>query len=177
MKENKRGQFSLGIIITVAIAIIVGLILFQSIAGNVENGTQSNGATTATNALYTGVLNSPVELTGQELVSVTGVTNRTGGNTVVPANYTIAECVRTTDNLKGICYKSLGVGLGGATVSGNSTVLVTYTYYPSGYIDDSGGRSITAIIILLAAIAIDLRLKLFPTSNAETFPALPLYFF
>ena len=152
---NKKAQ-SVGLFIGVAIAIIVGLILFQAVASNVEQGTQTNtGVTTATNALYTGVYNTPVELEGQELVSVTAVTNRTGGTAVPSANYTIAECVRASDNLKGICYTALDdTDTGNPSASGG--VNISYTYYPNGYIDNAGSRAIAGIIILLTAIGIAL---------------------
>ena len=152
---NKKAQ-SVGLFIVVAIAILVGLILFQAIAFNVEKGTQANtGTTTATNALYTGVYNTPVELVGQELVSVTSVTNRTEGLTVPSANYTISECVRSSDNLKGICYTALDdTDTGEPSASGD--VNITYVYYPNGYIDNAGSRAIAGIIILLTAIGIAL---------------------
>ena len=44
MENNK----SLGVIVVLAVAVIVGLILFQAIAANVEQSTQSNtGAITS----------------------------------------------------------------------------------------------------------------------------------
>lgn len=145
--ENK----GLGVLITVAIAVIIGLILFQSIAANVEQGTRSvNGAITVVNGTYTGVLNTPVELVGQELVSVTAVGNATTGADIAAVNYTVAECVRRSDNLKGICYTALGTGVPSAT----GPVKISYVYYPAGYIDDAGGRAIAGIIVLLTAIAV-----------------------
>jgi hypothetical protein len=148
---NKQAQLGVGTIIVVAIAIMVGLVFFASIADNVDQATRTNsGVVTASNTLIVGVLNTNVELTGQELVSVTGVTNRTGGETVSATNYTISECVRASDNLKGICYKATGVGIPPAT----GPINVSYTYYPNGYIDDAGARSVTDIIILLTALGI-----------------------
>ena len=148
---NKKGQLGIGLIIVVAIAIIIGLIMFQAIASNVETGTQAvKGATVTTNYNTVGILNTNVELPGQELVSVQAVTNRTDGVAIAAANYTIAECVRASDNLKGICYTRLGDG----AESPLDAVNITYTYYPAGYIDDAGGRAIAGIIVLLAAIAI-----------------------
>ena len=153
--KSKKAELGVGVIVVAAIAIIVGLILFQAAASNVEQATQTvTGVSTLSQGQYTGVLNTPVELVGQELISVIAVTNRSSGAAIAAANYTIYECVRNSDNLKGICYKALGAGL----PSASAPVNISYTYYPNGYIDDAGSRSIAGIIILLAAIAIALVL-------------------
>ena len=150
---NKKGQLGIGLIIVVAIAIIIGLIMFQAIASNVDQGTRAaSGVVTVVNGTYTGVLNTPVELAGQELVTLTSVNNASTGAAVAAANYTVAECIRASDNLKGICYTAVGVGSPAAT----GAIKISYTYYPNGYIDDAGARSLTGIIVLLTAIGIAL---------------------
>ena len=144
--KSKKAQIGIGVIITFAIVAIVGLILFQNSAQNV--GAALPSTVTATNAQYTGpAIGSVTELTGQELVTLTSVTNRTDGEDIPASNYSVYECVRTSDGVKGICYKTLGdYGVG--------AVNITYTYYPAGYIDDAGARGVTGIIILLCAVAI-----------------------
>jgi len=149
--KSKKAEMSVGIMLLVIIAVIFGLVIFQQIASNVDQGTRANsGTVTASNTLITGVLDTNVELTGQELVSVTSVTNRTGAEDVSSTNYTISECVRASDGLKGICYKATGVGIPPATGPLN----VSYVYYPDGYIDNQGGRAIFGLIVIFAAIAI-----------------------
>lgn len=152
---NQKAQLGVGVIVTIAIAVIVGLVMFQPIASNVDLGTRAASGSIASGAAYNvvGVLNTPVELRGQELVSVTSVKNQSGGGTVAAANYTIAECVRSSDGLKGICYTALAAGVGNPATG---AVNISYTYYPDGYIDDAGARSVSGIIILLSAIAIAL---------------------
>lgn len=145
---NKKGQINIGVLILGAIAVIVCLIILQQVASNVAQTTGSNGVSTVSQGQYTGVLNTNVELVGQELVTLTSVTNRTGGNAIPALNYTVSECVRASNSLKGICYKSLAAG------ESSGPVNITYTYYPAGYADDAGSRAIAAIIILLAAIGI-----------------------
>lgn len=148
MEKNQ----TIGILISGFIAAIIGLILLQSIAVYVEQGTRANsGVATQTNRTITisGLSSGGiVELPGQELVSTLVVTNGSTVTAVPTTNYTIAECVRTSDGLKGICYTK--------TTAGNAfpTVNVSYTYYPDGYIDDAGGRSIAGLIVILAALAI-----------------------
>jgi hypothetical protein len=144
--ENK----GLGMLVMIAVALIVGLILFQAVAANVSQSTGSNGATSVVNASYTAILNTNVEITGQELVSVGGVVNITTGVAIPAANYTVSECVRTSDNLKGICLKTTGTAFNAPI----GQVAVSYTYYPVGYIDDAGGRAIAGIIVLLLAVAL-----------------------
>ena len=151
---NRNGQIGVGVLISLFIAIIVGLILIQPIATNVEQGTQAvKGLTTATNYSVTGVKDTKVALRGQELGAVTIVVNATTGATIPAANYTIAECVRPTDGLKGICYTALDDYTTGA-IAASGPVKVTYTYYPDGYMDDSASRSIFPLVILFAALAI-----------------------
>lgn len=145
--KNRKGQT--GMLIGVAMAVIIGLVLFQAIAANVEQGTRAiSGTSLAANTTMTGTIGTVVELTGQELVSIIEVTNRSDGSVIPSTNYTFAECVRTSDNLKGICYTQKA---GWWSAKG---VNVSYAYYPNGYIDDSGARGITGIIVLLTAIAI-----------------------
>lgn len=152
--NNKAEVNGVGLLLIVAVGIIVGLVLFQAVASYVEQGTRTNtGTVAAVNTTVTGgAIGKITELTGQELVGTPFVINGTEGTeSIVPAaNYSVYECVKTSNNLKGICYKSLSAG----TIPANGTVRVSYTYYPDGYIDDSGGRSIAAIIILLAAVSI-----------------------
>lgn len=146
---NRNGQIGVGVLITLAIAIIVGMVLMQPIASNVEQGTQTvTGATTVLNVSYTGILNTAVELVGQELVTTIAVINNTNISVdVAAANYTIAECVRPSDSLKGICYTASGTDAA-------DTVNISYSYYPEGYMDDAGSRAIYNLVILLAALAI-----------------------
>lgn len=155
-KIGKKGQAGVGMLILGAIAVIVALVLFQASADNVEKGTRTNtGLVTVNNATYTmaAAVNGITEVAGQELVGSVGLTNKTAGQTQIQAsNYSVAECVRTSDGLKGICLKVLDDDYASANVN------ITYTYYPDGYIDDAGGRAVAGIIILLAAIAIGITL-------------------
>ena len=154
MLKQKQGEVGLGVILVVAVGLILALVMFQQVASNVEQGTQAvTGLTTATNYSVTGEKDVKVALAGQELGTVTAVVNATTGATIAAANYTVAECVRPTDGLKGICYTAL-TDVESGTGTGEGGVKVTYTYYPDGYIDDSGARSVTGLIVLLTAIGI-----------------------
>lgn len=153
---DKKAEIGIGVLITLAIAVIVGLIMFQQVATNVDATTRANsGAISVVNGSYVGSKDVKVELAGQELVSVTNVRNYTTGAVVPAANYTIAECVRASDGLKGICYTALDDDDEGDP-SAEGPVKITYSYYPEGYIDDAGARTITGLIVLLSAVAIAL---------------------
>ena len=151
---NKQAQIGTGGIILGAIAIIVCLILFQASATNVEQGTQTvTGATTKVNATTAaGPIGTITELPGQELVSIVSVKN-ISNDVATATNYTIAECIRKSDNLKGICYTSKAASIGDYP-NASGVLYITYTYYPSGYIDDAGARSVAGIILVLTAIGI-----------------------
>ena len=145
---NNKAQLGIGAIVLIAIAAIVGLILFQPIADNVEQGTRAATGVIASGANYqiTATSGTAVELVGQELVTITSVKNGTSGEAVPTSNYTLAECVKTSNNLKGICYTGVQ--------NGTSKINISYSYYPDGYIDDAGARSVSGIIILLTAMGV-----------------------
>lgn len=144
---EKKAQVSVGLLLIMAIAVIVGLVLFQAVAGNVGGSTTS---ASISNALYTGpAAGSCIDLVGQELLSAATVTNRTDGATIPATNYTITERVSASDGLKRIGYCTVGAyGVGAVNIS--------YDYGPEGYIADGGARSITGLIVLFGAIAIAL---------------------
>ena len=145
---NKKGQVTMGVLIVLAVAAIVGLVLFQESANQVAKANPS-AVTTVTNQTITfPAVGSKLILTGQELVGTPVLTNATTGTLVPATNYTIQEEVRTSDGLKGIVLTAK------AGYQNSVSTNISYTYYPDGYIDDAGGRSIAGIIVLLAAIAI-----------------------
>lgn len=145
-------QIGLGVLVVLAVALVVGLVLFQAVADNVGQ-TIPTTATSVVNYSSTGIKDVKVPLAGQELVSVTSVRNATTGAVINAANYTISECVRPSDNLKGICYTAL-TDVASGTGTGEGEVKITYSYFPDGYIDDAGGRSITGLIVLLTAVGL-----------------------
>lgn len=152
---DKKGQeINVGVVITLFISIIAGLVLWQAAVGNMHQSTQ---AQTLSQGLYTTPANGgSIDLVGQELLSTPTVTNRTSGATVAAANYTIAETVSAVDGLKRISYKTNAVHYQNAPVN------ISYNYGAEGYIDDAGGRSIYLLIPILAALAIAL-VALVPT--------------
>ncbi len=148
-KLNKHGELGVGSFLFIAISIIVCLVIFQTVSQNVGKITAQNNLT---NGLYTMPSNgSCIDLVGQSLLNTAIITNRTSGGTVAATNYTIASGVSTTDNLLRLqlCSK-----LASVNPFAGQTINVTYQYGAEGYIDNSGARAITGIIVILAALAI-----------------------
>jgi hypothetical protein len=144
---NSKGQIGLGMFLIAFIGIIVAVTLFQTVAQDVGKVTSTY---TATAAQYTpAAAESSVDLTGQELVTLTAVVNDSGDYDC-ESNFTIAEGVSPRTGTKRVIMTSV------ATYSSAfcGKVNVTYTYAPEGYIDNSAGRSIALLIPILAALAI-----------------------
>lgn len=143
---NKKGELSVGLMISVFLGIIVALILYGASIGYV-------GSTTDTYVLVNKTFTSPtlngrIDLTGQELIDTPIVTNATSGAVVTASNYTIAETVSTVDNLKRISYVAKDTNRTGDGIN------ISYTYGAEGYADSAGARSIIELIAILAAVAV-----------------------
>jgi len=147
---NKNGEINvIGVILIAFIGLIVGIILFQATADGVEQATRSNTGTIAARnvTIPAGVIGTVTEVTGQELVDTLTAIQQGTAIVVPEANYTLYECKKTSDGNKGICYANV-------LTSNNTGVNVSYTYYPTGYIDNAGGRGMASLIPIFAALAI-----------------------
>lgn len=136
----------MGALIVIFITAIVALTLFVSIAQTVGHSTNNQSLVNYT--FTTPAINGTIDLVGQELFSTPIVINSSSNKSVVAANYSVYEGIGS-DGVKGIIYKSLD----GSTYT-NVPVKITYSYGDDGYIDDSGGRSVAALIVILSALAI-----------------------
>lgn len=143
---DNKGQAGMGIFLIAFVAVIVGLVLFQAIAGQV--GTATTSATLVAGQYTIPAAGVTIDLIGQDLLSTPAVINRSGGEAVTATNYTIQEGVSATRGVKTIQM----TGKGGYYAS--KAANVSYTYGPDGYINDSGGRAIAGIIIIFVALGI-----------------------
>jgi hypothetical protein len=146
-KKAESDMNVMGIILIAFVAIVVGLAFYQSIVSYVGQVTGVSLTTSVNATVPVTAVGVITELPGQELVSTIYVVNRTTGETIGAANYSLYECVKTSSSMKGICYKPLVAGQA-------QGVNITYSYYPEGYIDDAGGRSLALLIPIFAALAI-----------------------
>ena len=136
-----------GLILTVFIGVIVGIVLFQASADQIGNTAIK---VTTSNALYTApAAGVTIDLVGQELLNTPTVTNRTSGGTVSATNYTIFEGVSPTTGVKTIRYKTLA----GSEFAGKE-INVSYQYGTSGYVEDTGTVAVIGLILIFAALAI-----------------------
>jgi hypothetical protein len=145
--NNKKGQ-TMGSIIMVAIAVIVGLICFQIIAQQV--GSSTNTVAVANKTLGAASNSTTVYLTDYQALGGTIVVWN-GTTSVVPAsNYTVTNNVVYNGVLAvSVLPKTpLSAGYQGYTwyISG--------TAEPAGYISDSSARSMVALITVFFAIGI-----------------------
>lgn len=140
-----------GVLLAIAIAVIVALTFLPLIATN--TAIMTNTYTTPTNETITlpSTATGRVTLTGIEILSL-AMTNATSGVVITNDNYTLYNHVLLTDGTEGAQIGNKQK----ASVWNGTSVNVTYTYKPSGYVDEAGGRAVAGIIVLLAALGIAL---------------------
>ena len=150
---NKKGEMmaGLGIVLVMAIGVIAALAMFPAILGNI--GVTTNTATAWNTTVTTsGTANATADLEGQELITIIEVKNETEGAPVdylgADANVTLTECVSDVTTAKSICIQGMNADWVGVNVN------VSYIYGADGYIDDSGGRALTTLIAIFAALAV-----------------------
>ena len=135
----------IGIIVSLFVAIIVGVVLLQSSAQNV--GDAVNTVTIANQSLTSNIVNgTPQYLTNIKSISNVVVYNETGG-IVGAGNYTI------TNNVIYNGQEAVSI-VGDTTAAYKSKWKISGTAQPLGYIADSGGRSVASLVVILAALAI-----------------------
>lgn len=160
---NKKGELGFGLILTVFIGILVGVIIFQAVAQNVGDATNTfdvaNVSVSSTNGT---TLANIVQFTNARQVSSVVVYNGSDDLIIGSGNYTIYNNqVINGELVSGINVSSDSAG-GLQTQAWN----VSYTAQPQGYIDDSGGRAVAAIIVLLTALGIAV-IALVPSLRSE----------
>ena len=158
---NKKGQSQIGVFIGLFIVLLVGLILLTSSAQNVglSTTTITLGGVNSNNTLIAAdipAVGSSVDLVGQDLIDTPVVVNGTTGETVAAGNYTISEIVSTSTGVKTISFQLDDPEFSSTNQTASSSIglNITYQYGPDGYINDSGGRALSNLIILMFAIAL-----------------------
>jgi hypothetical protein len=146
---NKKAQVQIGALITLAIALIVGLVLIaDGISEPIAAVTQT---TTVSNVTYTApaAAGSSINLVGQAYTNVI-VTNATSGTLIPASNYTITN--RVVNN--GMLVTTLTANAGNSLGWHGKGINVSATVEPFGYDTNSGNRAIISLILVLAAIAL-----------------------
>ena len=141
---DRKGQLTLGVILTVFISILVGLVLLQGSYQYIGETTLTN--TYTNNTITLASVNSTVNLNGQAASSVILI-NATSG-AVVPTNsytvnnYVLSNGVLTTNikTLDGAAYASRSVN-------------ASYVSEPYGYATNGGTRSIINLIAIFGGLS------------------------
>lgn len=162
---NKKAQIELGPILMVFILVIIGLVLLTTTAqligdvintqGIVNESLESENGTTLANI---------VQLQGKFVTDVV-VFNGTNDLIIESGNYTIFQN-QVRD----------GVETAGINVSTHAAFQIldwkiSYTFQPTTYISNGGGRVIAGLIIIFFAIAIAI-ITLFPILKNKFFDVL-----
>lgn len=143
--KDKKGQIGIAEILTVFIAILVGVILFQTVAQQV--GTTTNTVALANHSLDTVVNGTAQYLTDYQAISGVVVYNETGDVIVGSGNYTITNNVVYNGALAVMIMPDASDGW-------KSAWQVSGTAQPLTYIADSGARSVTGLIVIFFALLV-----------------------
>lgn len=157
-KKGKKGEANMvGIIITVAVALIVGIVLFQATAQEVGKSVN----TIAINENFTAPANGTAyHFTSYQRLTGVTITNASNGVSILAGNYTITNYDLQNGALAVQLVPDANAGY--RAVSWN----IVATAEPLGYIADSGGRAIANTIIILLAVAIAL-VALYPVYESK----------
>lgn len=157
---NKKGEVGIGTIVVVFITIVVGVILFQTIAQQVGESTNT---VSINKTLSTAVNGTAQYLTDYRSVSSVIVYNTTGG-IVGSGNYTVVNNAidPTTGSLSISITPDASAGYAGYVWK------LAGTAEPVDYIGDSGGRTVATLIVVFFALAV-LVVALYPTMKSGVF--------
>ena len=145
---ERKGQAAVGAIIISVVAILVGLALYTgTFAENIGKMTKTSTSVNRTMTLPAVTATSELTMCGQKALSYT-LTNATGGGVVPTSNYTVTQSTGTDG------YLAAKVTTASQSAFASKSVNVTCTYEPKGYIAESSGRGIVALIAIFMALLI-----------------------
>ncbi len=131
-------------IFTIFLGAIIAVVFIGSFSDNIF--TQTNTASQVNLTVIAPAINVSLAVEGRDLIEVTAIIN--GTNTSLLTN----GLSMTDGVLDGV--KTVILNVNDSSGSSGNAVNLTYTYNPDGYITSSGGRSITRLILIIAALAI-----------------------
>ena len=156
--KDKKGQIGIGVIMTVFVAILVGVVLFQVIAQSV--GTSVNTVAVENESLTTVVDDTTQYLTDYRALSGVVIYNATSDTLIDPSNYTV------TNNVVHDGALSVSILPHYAATTYISAWEVSGTAQPTTYISNSGGRAMANLITIFFALAVML-VALAPVVNGK----------
>lgn len=149
--KNRRGEVNLktvGSVIMIAFAVIVGLALYQPSAAQV--GASTTKVTVVNLTLKTSATNGgAVLLNGRDSVTNLVVRNSTSGT--ITSQYSARDALDTNGNP----VVQLVTGASALTALSNGTwVNVSYVVNPDGYTGDGANSTVLTLVLVFAALAI-----------------------
>ena len=150
-KKGKKGQMNgVGMIIVLAVTLIVGVILFQAIAQ--ESGNATNTITLENQSLGDLDNGTLVYVTNCRALSDVAIFNATGDVEIPSDEYTVTNNVihSTTGALSVSILPDVDINEG----YDKGTATIDGTCQPLTYIADSGGRAMVTLLLVLVALAL-----------------------
>lgn len=144
-KINKKGQMGVADIMYVFIAVLVGVILFQAIAQNV--GQTTNTVEVANSSQTLAANGASIYLVDYQSISGVVILNATDNTTIAAGNYTVENSVVYNGAL------AVKITTDDAAYA-SSDVRVSGTAQPLTYIANSGARSMAGLIVIFFALLV-----------------------
>ncbi len=132
-------------IFTIFLGLIIAVVFMANIGDQIF--IQTNEATALNESVTVSAINTSLAVTGRELVTATSVLNSTFNDLIARG------LALSTETVGGVRTVALTANDTATDLVGTSVDL-NYVYKPDGYIDNSGGRSITALILIIAALSL-----------------------
>lgn len=142
---NNRGELTVGSVVILAVALILGAVFAGAIADEQAKLTETRDTTNDT--ITAAAENQTVELDGQAVVGSVTVTNTTSDD--VSDQFTV---LNNQINDNGDLTAQLETDAG-ANEAGNS-VNTTYTYEPLGYNSETSARTVATLPLLFFVLAV-----------------------
>ena len=116
------------------LAIVIGVNLLTATADTTSTLTSSQ---TATNESFTGINDTAVALSNTNIIAVSEIRNATHDEMTLTTDYTVNTTAGTI-----------------TVLTGNGTYYADYTYFHGNYIEQDAARNMTALIIIMFAVAV-----------------------
>ena len=152
---NKKGAVDgttgmIGVIVTVMVLLVVGVVLLQASAQQV--GSSTNTYTLANASLGVMTNGTSIYIPNCQAATSVKIFNATGDVEIPSTNYTLTNYVVNNGVLSARVAPAVTVTAGVAFNKGTATIDAVCE--PYGYITDSGGRAVAGLIVIMFAIAL-----------------------
>lgn len=144
MANKNQGDFIA--IIAIFVGVIIATVLLSSISDSVFD--QTTTFTVTNESVVVGAINVSVATTGRDLIGTATIDNSSNASSGQFTGLSVGD----TTLINGAKTISI-VANDTASTNVGTTVNVSYSYNPDGYLSDGGARSIASLIVVFGAIA------------------------